>query len=133
MPTKRILILDDEPDVVAYLEMLLKDQGYETISARNGEEGLGKAKDQKPDLVTLDISMPETSGVRFYRELKADPDLAAIPVVIVTGVTGYAGDPYGFMKFISNRSKVPPPEGFFPKPFDRGEFLATIEKLLASP
>ena len=129
---KRILIVDDEPDVVAYLEMLLKDHGYQTISAVDGEDGLEKIRAQKPDLVTLDISMPETSGVRFYREVKTDPDLAAVPVVVVTAVTGYAGDPYGYMKFLSNRSKVPPPEGFFPKPIDQEEFLAAIGKLLSS-
>ena len=128
---KKILVVDDEPDVVAYLEMLLKDHGYETVSAGNGEEGLEQLRSQKPDLVTLDISMPRTSGVRFYKEVKSDPDLASVPIVIVTAVTGYAGDPYGYMKFISSRSNVPPPEGFFPKPIDKEEFLAAIRKLLS--
>ena len=129
---KKILVVDDEPDVAAYLEMLLKDNGYETVSAANGEAGLEQLKRQKPDLVTLDMSMPETSGVRFYREVKSDPDLASVPIVIVTAVTGYAGDPYGYMKFISSRSNVPPPDGFFPKPIDKEEFLAAIGKLLSS-
>ena len=128
---KKILIVDDEPDVVAYLEMLLKDHGYETVSAGNGEDGLEQLRSQRPDLVTLDISMPRTSGVRFYKEVKSDPDLASVPIVIVTAVTGYAGDPYGYMKFISSRSNVPPPEGFFPKPIDKEEFLAAIRKLLS--
>jgi len=130
---KKILIVDDEPHVVAYLEMLLKDHGYGTVSAGNGEDGLAQLRKEKPDLVTLDISMPETTGVRFYKQIKADPDFADVPVVIVTAVTGYAGDPYGYMKFISSRSNVPPPEGFFPKPIDKEEFLATIQKLLSSP
>ncbi len=55
-----------------------------------------------------------------------------MPVVIVTAVTGYAGDPYGYLKFISSRSNVPPPEGFFPKPIDREALLESIQKLLAS-
>ena len=129
---KKILVVDDEPHVVAYLEMLLKDNGYETVSADNGEDGLAQLRKEKPDLVTLDISMPETSGVRFYKEVKSDPDFANVPIVIVTAVTGYAGDPYGYMKFISSRSNVPPPEGFFPKPIDKEEFLAAIQKLLSS-
>jgi len=128
---KKILVVDDEPHVVAYLEMLLKDHGYETVSADNGERGLEQLRREKPDLVTLDISMPETSGVRFYKEVKSDPDFAQVPIVIVTAVTGYAGDPYGYMKFISSRSNVPPPEGFFPKPIDKEEFLAAIRKLLS--
>ena len=129
---KKILVVDDEPDVRAYLEMLLKDHGYDTVSAANGEEALEQLRSERPDLVTLDISMPETTGVRFYKEIKSDPDFEAVPVVIVTAVTGYAGDPYGFMKFISSRSNVPSPEGFFPKPIEKDEFLAAIAKLLSA-
>ncbi len=131
-PAKRILIVDDEPDVVSYLEMLLRDVGYETVSAEDGAQALEMVKEIKPDLVTLDISMPKASGTRFYKEIKRDPALSPIPVVIVTAVTGYGGDPYAYEKFISNRAMVPPPEGFFPKPIDREGFLAAVEKLLAS-
>jgi len=128
---KKILILDDEPNVVAYLETLLQDNGYDTVSAGDGREGMEKARSEKPDLITLDISMPEESGIRFYRELKQDPDLAGIPVVIVTGVTGYGGKPEDFQKFISSRGKVPPPEGFVPKPIDRDELLKGVTSLLS--
>ncbi len=131
-PAKRILIVDDEPDVVSYLEMLLRDVGYQTSSAEDGAQALEMVKEEKPDLVTLDISMPKASGTRFYKEIKTDPALAPIPVVIVTAVTGYGGDPYAYEKFISHRAMVPPPEGFFPKPIDRDAFLAAVDKLLAS-
>jgi len=131
-PAKRILIVDDEPSVVSYLEMLLQDSGYDTATAADGTAALDLVRKEMPDLVTLDISMPKASGTRFYKEVKTDPALASIPVVIVTAVTGYGGDPYGYEKFISRRSLVPPPEGFFPKPIDREEFLATVKKLLAS-
>ena len=56
---KRILIVDDEPAVVTYLEMMLRDSGYETISATNGKEGMEIVRREKPDLITLDISMPQ--------------------------------------------------------------------------
>ena len=128
---KTILILDDEPNVVTYLETLLHDNGYETISASDGKQGIEKARSEKVDLVCLDISMPEHSGVRFYRNLKEDPELSAIPVVIVTAVTGYGGDPEPFKQFISTRRQVPPPEGFISKPIDKQEFLDTIAKLLS--
>ncbi len=82
-------------------------------------------------MVTLDISMPETSGVRFYRNLKEDPELAKIPVVIVTAVTGKGGDPEGFKKFISTRRQVPAPEGFIAKPIEPEELLSTIRDLLS--
>ena len=128
---KRILVLDDEPNVVTYLETLLHDNGYETVSASDGKQGIEKAKSEKVDLVCLDISMPEHSGVRFYRNLKDDPELSAIPVVVVTAVTGYGGDPEPFKRFISTRKQVPPPEGFLSKPIDKQEFLDTIAKLLS--
>ena len=128
---KKILVLDDEPNVVTYLETLLRDNGYDTVSAGNGREGMEKARSERPDLITLDISMPEESGVRFYRELKKDPDLAGIPVVIVTAVTGYGGKPEDFQKFISSRGQVPPPEGFVPKPIDRDELLKGVTSLLS--
>lgn len=127
---KRILIVDDEPDVVSYLEMLLQDQGYETVSAEDGNEALEAARRERPDLVTLDISMPEASGTRFYKELKQDPELGSTPVLIVTAVTGYGGDPYGYEKFLNRSKLVPPPEGFFPKPIDREKLLAEVDQLL---
>ncbi len=85
---KKILIVDDEPDIVSYLEMVLQDQGYETITAGNGNEALEAVKRDRPDLVTLDITMPEASGTRFYKEIRLDPELSSIPVIIVTAVTG---------------------------------------------
>jgi len=128
---KKVLILDDEPHVVTYLETLLQDNGYETVSAANGKEGMVKAKEDKPDLVCLDITMPEQSGIRFYRDLKDDPELHAIPVVVVTAVTGYGGDPEPFKKFISSRKQVPPPEAFFSKPIDKKSFVETVNRILA--
>jgi CheY-like chemotaxis protein len=129
---KTILIVDDEPDVVSYLEMLLGDHGYETRSAANGQEAIELARRERPDLVTLDVSMPEASGTRFYREIRADPALAEVPVVIVTAVTGYGGDPYGYEKFLSSRKIVPPPDGFFPKPIEPEKLLQVIADLLAT-
>ncbi len=130
--TKRILIVDDEPNVVTYLEALLQDEGYETCAAVDGEDGLAKVRSESPDLVTLDITMPKTSGIRLYRELKADPALKDIPVVVVTAVTGKGHDAGQFENFLATRSHVPPPEGFFSKPIDRDAFLEIIAKILGS-
>jgi len=127
---KKILIVEDEPGLVTYLETLLADNGYQTVSAPDGKIAFEKVKSERPDLVTLDISMPETSGVRFYRNVKENPEFAKIPIVIVTAVTGKGGDPDGFRKFISTRSQVPPPEGFVAKPVEPEELLKTIGGLL---
>ena len=128
---KKILVVDDEKHIVTYLEALLSDNGYDTISAFDGEEGLEKVRTEKPDLVSLDITMPKASGMRFYRGIKDDPGMSSIPVVIVTAVTGYAGDPDDFKKFMSTRKQIPPPEGFVAKPIDKDEFLETVAGLLA--
>ena len=129
---KTILIVDDEPHVVTYLETLLRDNGHETVSAADGNEGLKVAQARHPDLVCLDINMPKKSGVGFYRSLKEDPELAAMPVVIVTAVTGYAGDPESFHQFISTRRQIPAPEGFIAKPIVREDFLRIIDQVLAA-
>lgn len=127
---KKILVIDDEVDTVIYMETLLQDNGYETVSANNGQEGLEKAKTENPDLVVLDVSMPEKSGMRFFKELKSDPDIEAIPVIFVTGVTGFAGDKDALKNFIGSRSSIPDPEGFFSKPIEREEFLKKVKELL---
>jgi len=131
-PRKKVLVIDDEPSVVAYLETLLGDHGYDTISAGNGRAGFEKARSEKPDLVCLDITMPEESGIRFYRNMKDDPGLRAVPVVVVTAVTGKGGDPDVFKRFLETRRQFPPPDAFFSKPIDRQEFLDTVAKILAA-
>ncbi len=127
---KRVLVVDDEESVVSYLTALLQDNGYETLSASNGEEGLAAVKAEKPDLVTLDMSMPEKSGLRLYRDIKEDAELAATPVVIVTGVTGYGGKSEAFEKFLKSRKQIPEPEGFVAKPVDQDEFLRVVGEIL---
>ena len=123
-PKPTILIIDDEPDLVTYLKALFEDNGYATLSATGGSAGLEMAKKNAPHLICLDISMPAPSGVRVYRELRDDPSLADIPVVMVTGV------PHQFKQFISRRRQVPPPDGYVAKPFDPDELLAVVNRLL---
>ena len=128
---KKILVIDDEPHVVTYIKTLLEDNGYQTATASNGREGMERAKRYRPDLVCLDITMPEQSGIRFYRDLKGDPELGATPVVVVTAVTYYGKDPEPFKRFLSTRKVAPPPEGFILKPIDQQKLLDTVSEILA--
>ncbi|MDP8207755.1 MAG: response regulator [Candidatus Electryonea clarkiae] len=121
---KTILIIDDEPDTTTYYSALLEDNGYDTIIAENGEEGLEKLKEKTPDLITLDISMPEMSGLKFYRSLKENDAFKNIPVVIITGISK------DFEKFITTRKKVLPPEGYISKPIERDKVLKLIGELI---
>ena len=129
---KKILVVDDEPDVVMYLVSLFEDNGYIAVSAMDGKEAMEKIRSEKPDLITLDISMPEKSGVRLYREMKSDQELERIPVVIVTGVssTQDGGTGKDFERFLGTRKQVPPPEGFIMKPIEPEQLLGTVRKLL---
>ena len=128
---KRILVVDDEPDVCAYLARLFRDNGYEAASAADGAEALEMVRKQRPDLITLDLSMPNKSGVGFYREIKSAPEYGNIPVVFVTGVTGLGGDSAATERFYSSRRQVPPPDGFVAKPVDPEEMLQLVKKLIA--
>ena len=121
---KKILIIDDEEDVTTYLSTFFNDNGFSTISAVDGKEGVEKAVAEIPDLITLDVSMPEESGVRALRDLQNNEVTKNIPVIIVTGVST------DIKRFIESRKQVHPPEGFFEKPIDRDELLKKVKELL---
>ena len=121
---RKILVVDDEPDVVTYLGALLSDHGYAVSTAADGIEGFAAAKSEHPDLITLDITMPNESGVRMFRDLQDDPETAQIPVVIITGIS------LEFKRFIETRKHLRPPAGYFEKPIDRDEVLSRIRQIL---
>ena len=121
--SRTILIVEDEADEVTYLRALFEDHGFAVLTAGNGQEGFQTAKSAHPDLITLDISMPEESGVRMFRDLQADPDTANIPVVIITGIS------HEFKHFIESRRNIRPPAGYFDKPPDRDQLLAKIDEI----
>jgi CheY-like chemotaxis protein len=121
---KTVLIVDDEPDTLAYFSSLLEDNGYATVTAENGEQALAKVRESRPDLITLDITMPETSGVRCYRELRESEAWRSIPVIMVTGISE------DFRHFISTRKQVPPPDGYLSKPVNEADLLSMVRSLM---
>ena len=88
---KKILIVDDEPDIIAFISVVLEENGYSSISASNGIEGLELLRKEKPDLVLLDLMMPKKSGIAMFKELRKDPDMSDTPVVVQTGVSDVTG------------------------------------------
>jgi CheY-like chemotaxis protein len=121
---KTILVVEDVPDERSFLTTLLTDAGYTVAEAADGTEALAAIEASRPDLVTLDITMPEKSGVAVYRKIKEDEGLKDIPVIIVTGISS------DFKRFISTRKQVPPPEAYVSKPVDHEEFLKKVTELL---
>ena len=122
---KTVLVVDDDPDAREFLTTVLQDNGFAATTAKDGAEALRMIEEKRPDMVALDITMPEKSGVAVYRKLKEDDELKSIPIVIITGVSD------DFKKFISTRRQVPPPEGYISKPVDVEQFLSMVRKLLA--
>ena len=112
---KKILIIDDENDVVLFLETLFKKEGYETVSANNGVEGLKVLKEEKPDLITLDLQMPQNTGTDFYRNLRRDKEYNHIPIIVISGLPG-------------RHLALPEPLGIFEKPIDKDALLDTIKE-----
>lgn len=121
---KTVLIIEDEPDVTTYLSTILDDNGYNVETANDGIEAMRKIKTLRPDLISLDISLPAKTGVNIFCELKEDPQLLSIPVVMVTGIQK------DFENYIRSHKKLPFPDGFISKPFNVDEFLNVIERLL---
>lgn len=119
MSTK-ILIIDDEADVRAFITAVLKKKGYETVTAANGAEGLELLLQERPALVTLDIMMPGRSGIDFYRAVRKDPELSAIPIIVVSALASGGRD----MSLLK-------PAAVFDKPIDPDEFIKAVQQALA--
>ena len=129
MAQKKVLVIDDEPDVLTYITSILKNNGYLYVTAKDGIEGMAKAKVEKPDIITLDLLMPERTGIKLYRELKKDEGLKDIPVIMVTGIASEAHQFADFKKFIYER-KISSPEGYIEKPFKAEELIAKVKQIL---
>ncbi len=114
---KKILVIDDDPVVVKYLVNLLEDNGYDTCTAGNGLEAMNVLKEQKPDLITLDLEMPEEWGTRFYRKFKKDEELKGTPVLIISGMPS---------RHLSVRDAV----GYLAKPFEAEKVLELVKKAI---
>jgi len=86
---KKILLVDDDPDFVEAVSLVLKPKKFDVVTAYNGIEGLKKAMSEKPDLIVLDVMMPEKDGYAVCRELKSDPKMSHIPVLLLTAVASH--------------------------------------------
>ncbi|MGO9568896.1 MAG: DVU0259 family response regulator domain-containing protein [Desulfomonilaceae bacterium] len=114
---KKILVVDDEPQLVKYLTIFFEDCGYETCSAADGEEALEVLREERPDLVTLDLQMPNETGTRFYRNLMKEKEFRDVPVIVISGIPG-------------RHLAVSKPVAVFEKPIDRDALLATIKQVI---
>jgi CheY-like chemotaxis protein len=122
----KILLVDDDPDFVAATKVVLESRPYEIITAFSGEEGLQKARAEKPDLVLLDIIMPGVDGFQVCQQLKKDPQLSQIPVIMITSFSEkYMESSIGLSQGLSLEA-----EDFVDKPVAPTELLIRVEKWL---
>ncbi|MGA3051817.1 MAG: response regulator [Chitinispirillaceae bacterium] len=123
----KILIVDDDADMVEATVNLLQVKGYTAISSLNGEEGFAKAKVEKPDLMLLDVMMTnDKEGFEIARRLKEDPITKNIPVIIVTGIRSAKGLPFGF----EPDNDWLPVNAVLEKPVKPDELLKKVEEML---
>lgn len=111
---KKIMIIDDDPNIITYLTDLFRDNDYDTCSALGSSEAMEVIEKEKPDLITLDLEMPEEWGPRLYRTISQKKDIKNIPVIVISGVTG-------------SKYAIPKAVASLMKPFDRDELLKIVK------
>ncbi len=127
---KKILVVDDEQDIRVFLSTLLETSGFKPISAQDGQEGLEVARSKKPSLIIMDIMMPRESGIFLYRELKKDPELNKIPVIIVSALSKKTFSHSQKVLDEYEGGEVPQPSAYIEKPPEADELLKAVQSLL---
>lgn len=127
---KKILVVDDEQDIRVFMTTLLETSGFKPISAQDGREGLEVARSKKPALIIMDIMMPKESGIHMYRELKKNPELNKVPVIIVSALSKKTF--FHSQKVLDEYEggEIPEPSAYIEKPPDADELLQTVQRLL---
>jgi DNA-binding response OmpR family regulator len=124
---KKVVIIDDEEDIVTYLTALLDDNGYAVESAMEVGEGLELVKATRPDLICLDILMPGETGISLYKRIRAVKGLEKMPVLFISGMS-YTED---MAKGEGGEAgELPPLEHYIEKPIEPGRFLETVRALI---
>jgi two-component system response regulator VicR len=118
----RLVCIEDEPEMIDLVRLILGRKGFEVIGADGGIEGLEKVRTEKPDLVLLDLMMPDMDGWEVYQQIKADPELRDIPVIVVTAKAQSIDKVLGL-----HIAKV---DDYITKPFGPQELLESVEKIL---
>jgi two-component system, OmpR family, alkaline phosphatase synthesis response regulator PhoP len=121
VPKKRVLIVDDSPTALLWQRMLLQMEHYETLTAADGAEGVLVATRERPDLILLDVSMPKMDGIEACRALRAAPETADIPILMVTTHSEMDNVLAGFEAGCNE---------YLTKPLERTEFLTKVRSYL---
>ena len=124
MGDKKILCIEDEPEMIDLIRLILGRRGFEVIGAASGEEGLAKLRQDKPDLVLLDLMMPDMDGWEVYQQMKADKKTKDIPVIVVTAKAQSIDKVLGL--------QVAKVDDYISKPFSPQDLLNSVDKVFAN-
>lgn len=126
----KVLLVDDDSDIRTFVRTVLEEHGYDTIEAANGDEGYKKVRDEKPDLVILDVLMPRQSGIKMYRMLRIDDQLKSIPVIIFSAISKrtFLRSQEALSEF--GGTKVPEPDAYVEKPVEPHELAEVIKTVI---
>jgi CheY-like chemotaxis protein len=124
---KTVLVVDDEPDAIDFVKEVLEEEGYNVITASDGAGGLSAIRSEKPDLVFLDVQMPEMDGFQVFQEMKKDDALRAIPVIMLTGIREKVG--IGFSAGEMKDYMGEQPTGYLEKPIDPAKVREAVSKI----
>jgi CheY-like chemotaxis protein len=124
------MVVEDDLHMRIFITTVLETSGYNATATRDGREGIKKAREAPPDLIILDVMMPEEGGVSMYRQLKADDKLRGVPVIMLSGVDSKSFLHSLRMMNIGLQDPLPDPEAFVEKPPKAENLLKIIERLL---
>jgi two-component system alkaline phosphatase synthesis response regulator PhoP len=124
---QKILIVDDDPDLVEAVSIILESKGYKVAAAYGGVEGLEKVKTEKPDLIVLDVMMPDKDGYEVCKELKADEKYRSIPILLLTAVVSKISS----TKYTQQMGMETEADDYVDKPVEPDELVRRIEVLIS--
>ena len=124
---KKILLIDDDPDLLNAVRMILESKNYNVAMAFGGIEGLEKAKTENPDLIVLDVMMPDKDGYSVCKELKSNPELSRIPVILLTAVVSHIST----TRFTQQMGVETEADDYIDKPVEPNVLVKRIETLLS--
>ena len=122
----KVLVIDDDPDMVNTIRMSLEAASHEVVDAMNGKEGIEAVNQQMPDLIILDLIMPEMDGFEVCRTLKNDAKLKHIPIIVLTAI----GQEYLHKKYAEEMGCGIPSDCFLTKPIDPDMLLERVEQFI---
>ncbi len=124
--TKTVLVVDDQLEMRIFLRTLLETHGFQPVLATDGRHGLECARQQPPDIIMLDVMMPNEGGAIMYRNLKADAKLKQVPVIMLSAVPPRAFKHYLHMLNSQSGQPLPPPDAYLEKPPSPQQVLQAI-------